>query len=192
MPSAGQFIALSTSSVGVGPGGTTSMVARVAVVGYRGEIMWEAYITPTMPVSDYRTATTGITADNLAPGRTIYFSDVQRHVAMLIEGKILIGHSLWNDLSVLGIPHPAIYTRDLALYQPFRNTLRQPNATIGLQTLVWQFMGRHIGEGAHDPIERARAAIDLYRSASTDWETSIAQGQWPCALPPSSFSRCYG
>ncbi|KAG5653583.1 hypothetical protein H0H81_012090 [Sphagnurus paluster] len=66
-------------------------------------------------------------------GNACTFNAVQHYVAGVIEGKILIGHSIWNDLSgkkfftsaiyiqinhraVLGIPHPAVNTRDVALY----------------------------------------------------------------------------
>lgn len=56
----------------------------------------------------------------------MHFSALQALVAELIKGKILVGHSLWQDLSgmfmprltycdsnsvklpVLGIPHPAV------------------------------------------------------------------------------------
>ena len=134
------------------------------------------------------------------------------------------------------MPHPAIDTRDVALYQvrsvvklffklyvqfikkklfflppiqPFRNALRS-NQIIGLQTLAWQLMSRRCQEGQTHPVsvivltlprlnsipafeklENARAALDIYRSDSEEWERSISQGNWPCALPPSTFSRCY-
>lgn len=44
---------------------------------------------------------------------------------------------------------------------------------------------------AFGKLENARAALDIYRSDSAAWERSISQGNWPCALPPSTFSRCY-
>lgn len=44
---------------------------------------------------------------------------------------------------------------------------------------------------AFEKLENARAALDIYRSDSEAWERSIGQGNWPCALPPSTFSRCY-
>ena len=61
---------------------------------------------------------------------------IQNYASNLFRGKILVGHSLWNDLAgnfhsviindfpcllncclVLGLPHPAVDTRDVALYQ---------------------------------------------------------------------------
>lgn len=166
------------------------------------------------------------------------FKDVQEAVRDLLLNKIIVGHSLWNDLlgeehylwaivllysfffgtevtvhTVLGIPHPAIATRDVALYQPFRNDL--PNQSIGLQTLMWQLMRRRVQErtvdavrigerhwrakaffvvvanAANQQLENARATIDLYRSRATEWESAVSKGKWECQLPPSKFSRYY-
>ncbi|KAF9015081.1 hypothetical protein BDQ17DRAFT_1229133 [Cyathus striatus] len=195
VPTSDQFLALSCSNVGVGPGGTTSMVARVSIVDYRGSVVFDKYVAPTMDVrravTDYRTSATGITQAHLYSGDAWAFSVVQQYVASLIKGKILVGHSLWNDLSVLGIPHPAVATRDVALYQPFRNALRSPHQVVGLQTLAWQLMCRRCQEGQLHPLENARAALDLYRSHADEWEAAVMKGNWPCALPPSTFSRCY-
>jgi RNA exonuclease 4 len=116
--------------------------------------------------------------------------------------------------SVLGIPHPAVNTRDVGLYQPFRNALRTPNQLVRLPTLTFHLMGRRCQEGQQNPVrsvifklwtarrapayswrpeqmENARAALDLYRSHANEWETAIRDGQWPSALPPNTFSRCY-
>ena len=68
-------------------------------------------------VSDYRTSTTGITAAQLtssisrhctitldstempSTGNALTFSAIQQYVASVVEGKVLVGHSIWNDLS---------------------------------------------------------------------------------------------
>lgn len=103
------------------------------------------------------------------------FNDVQHQVADLIKDKVIVGHSLWNDLSgrlpwhmfqeavatgsnsrfpysVLGIPHPAVNTRDVALYQPFRNALRSPNQLVRLSTLTFHLMGRRCQESQQNPV----------------------------------------
>ncbi|KAG6334040.1 hypothetical protein ID866_5043 [Astraeus odoratus] len=143
-----------------------------------------------MDVSDYRSSTTGIEPHHLHSRDTPPFDRVQQHVAELIKGKVIVGHSLWNDLSVLGIPHLAVATRDVALYLPFRNALRS-NQPVGLQTLMWHLMCRRCQDGHHHPVENARASLDLYRTVATEWEGAVSTGNWPCSLPPSSFSRCY-
>ncbi|KIM75408.1 hypothetical protein PILCRDRAFT_79081 [Piloderma croceum F 1598] len=191
IPTKDQFLSISCINVGVGPGGTTSMLARVSIVNYIGEKVLDAFVAPTMPVTDYRTPTTGISAEHLNSDAAIAFNALQQHVANMIKGKIIVGHSLWNDLSVLGIPHPAVATRDVALYVPFRNALSSPNQIIGLQTLMWHLMSRRIQDQQQNPLENARAALDLYRSHSTEWESAVSGGNWPSALPPSTFSRCY-
>ncbi|KAL4069675.1 hypothetical protein V8B97DRAFT_613109 [Scleroderma yunnanense] len=190
-PARDQILSLSCTNVGVGPGGTTSMLARVAVVDYKGNIVLDTFVSPTMEVGDYRTTTTGIEPAHLLSADTPSFERVQQHVADLIKGKVIVGHSLWNDLSVLGIPHPAVATRDVALYQPFRNALRSPTQVVGLQTLMWHLMCRRCQDGHLHPVENARAALDLYRSVAVEWEGEISAGVWPCFLPPSTFSRCY-
>lgn len=84
IPSNDQIIALSCSNVGVGPGGTTAMLAyvslsfcllrchltclissRVSIVNFRGNVILDTFVAPTMQVSDYRTSTTGIEACHL-------------------------------------------------------------------------------------------------------------------------------
>ncbi|KAJ7587415.1 ribonuclease H-like domain-containing protein [Mycena floridula] len=193
MPSKAVYT-MSCLTIGIGPGGTTSMLARVAIVNYQGQTVLDTYVVPTMKVTDYPTATTGIQLSHLTGNNAIQFSVVQEHVANLLKGNILVGHSLWNDLSVLGIAHPAVDTRDIGLYQPFRNTLRSPNHIISLWTLARQlidlcfYLDSHL---IHCQLENARTILDLYRTQQQDWETVIAHGTWPCALSPSSYSRCY-
>ncbi|KAJ7587275.1 ribonuclease H-like domain-containing protein [Mycena floridula] len=190
MPSKGVYT-MSCLTVGIGPGGTTSMLARVAIVDYQGQTVLDTYVVPTMKVTDYRTATTGIQPSHLTGNNATQFSVVQEHVANLLKGNILVGHSLWNELSVLGIAHLAVDTRDIGLYQPFRNALRSPNHIVSLWTLAWQLMRRRSQHQESNPLENARTILDLYRTQQQDWETAIAQGTWPCAPSPSSYSRCY-
>ncbi|KAF9787301.1 ribonuclease H-like domain-containing protein [Thelephora terrestris] len=185
-----RYIALSTQSVGVGPAGSTSMLARVVIVGYRGTTLMNEFVKPTLPISDYRTNVTGIVPGILESDDAVPFDEIQARVAMHIADKIIIGHSLWNDLSVIGLPHRAVDTRDVALYRPFRETLRM-NQLVGLPTLMWHFMNREIQKERVDPLENARALMDLYRSAETDFEGPISGGEWPFHLPPENFARCY-
>ena len=38
------------------------------MVDFRGQVVLDTYVCPTMPVTDYRTATTGIEVAHLSPG----------------------------------------------------------------------------------------------------------------------------
>ena len=74
VPTGDKFLALSCTNVGVGHGGTTSMLAyvlflssptqphspipsRVAIVNYHGEIVVDTFVAPTMPITDCRSST---------------------------------------------------------------------------------------------------------------------------------------
>lgn len=65
------MIAYVTVIVDVAPSDTLSFalfLRRIAVVDYRGQTIYSAYVQPTNTVTDYRTSQTGITPDHLKPG----------------------------------------------------------------------------------------------------------------------------
>ncbi|KAI0932515.1 hypothetical protein AcW2_001121 [Taiwanofungus camphoratus] len=188
--SSGKYVAVAAQVVYYGIISRLPMVARVTMSDYRGAVILDTFVRPTQPISDYRTAETGLQPVILASAPT--FIDVQRQVAALIKDKILIGYSLWHFLSVMGLSHPAIDTRDVALFMAFRRSLRsRANVILPLVTLVNRFMGRNIGLHGELPLEHARAALDLFRSSEQIWENIIASGSWPCALPPAAYSNCF-
>lgn len=165
------------------------MLARVSVVDTQGIALYDAYVQPTSKVESYRFATTGLDASYFV--NAVPFEEAQLTVARWLAGKIVVGHQLWLDLQVLGLPHPAVDTRDVSLYLPFRVSLKRPNEILGLPTLVWHLMRRKIQAGFLDSSENARAAMDLYQSYNREWEDSVREDLWPCALPPVAFARHY-
>lgn len=46
--------------------------------------------------------------------------EVQRQVREIIKGRVLVGHSVQGDLTVLKLTHPKDKIRDTGLYEPFR------------------------------------------------------------------------
>ncbi|KAG8852105.1 hypothetical protein FRB96_008906 [Tulasnella sp. 330] len=184
-----EIIGLSTIHVGCGVGGTMAMLGRVSLIDKRGQVLYDAFVKPTSTVSSYRTATTGLDASYFVDA--LPFQEVQVAVAAWLNDRLVVGYQLWLDFQVLGLSHPAYETRDVALYLPFRNALNRPNDLIGLGSLIWLLMRRKIQAEYQDPLENARAALDLYRSEEEQWERYAKVGQWPCALPPPQFSRCY-
>ncbi|KAF8807236.1 hypothetical protein BYT27DRAFT_7100261, partial [Phlegmacium glaucopus] len=164
------------------------MVARVSLVDGWGHILLDSYVRPTHPVEDYRTSETGLNYLHICNAPE--FVDIQERVARIIKNKILVGHRIWNFLSVLGLSHPALNTRDLALFRPLRKKL-QSRSVIDLSTLVYIFMGRDIGLDHEDSLEFSRAAMCLFRSCEDTFEGIIATGAWPCDLPPSVYAENY-
>lgn len=66
---------------------------------FRPVLSMKRVIEGSLQITNYRTATTGIEPHHLTGHDAMPFDTVQQLVANLISGKILVGHSLWNDLS---------------------------------------------------------------------------------------------
>ncbi|XP_040322535.1 RNA exonuclease 4-like, partial [Herpailurus yagouaroundi] len=61
-------LAIDCEMVGVGPEGEESVAARVSIVNQHGKCVYDKCIKPTQPVTDYRTAVSGIRPENLKQG----------------------------------------------------------------------------------------------------------------------------
>lgn len=53
-------VALDCEMVGTGPGGCCSELARCSILDYHGNILYDDYVRPCQPVTDYRTPWSGI------------------------------------------------------------------------------------------------------------------------------------
>ena len=56
----GKYIAMDCEMVGVGRDGAESALARVSIVNYNGEQVYDSYVLPKEQVVDWRTAVSGI------------------------------------------------------------------------------------------------------------------------------------
>lgn len=113
-----KFLAMDCEMVGIGYEGNDHMLARVSVVNKFGDCVYDKFVKAREEVVDYRTKISGIRREDLLNAED--FSTVQKEIAELIRGKILVGHSLKNDLSVLFLSHPKRSIRDTSRYKPFR------------------------------------------------------------------------
>ncbi|KAJ9662391.1 3'-5' exonuclease [Coniosporium apollinis] len=165
----GKYIALDCEMVGTGPPpALDSQLARVSLVNYHGHQLYDSYVLPTIPITDYRTAVSGITPALLRKGYARPFAEVQRDVAELISGRILVGHALKNDLGVLVLSHPRRDIRDTARHPKFR-ALSMGKAP-SLKRLASEVLGVEIQGGQHSSIEDARATMALFREEKEAFE----------------------
>lgn len=169
-------LALDCEMVGVGPQGDESMLARVSLVNQFGKCVYDKYVKPTQPVTDYRTAVSGIRPENLAQGEE--FEIVQKEVAALLKGRILVGHALHNDLKVLFLGHPKKKVRDTQKYRPFRSQVKSGRPSLKL--LAEKILGLPVQQAEHCSVQDAQAAMRLYISVKREWE-SLARDRHPSA-----------
>ena len=164
---AGKYIAIDCEMVGVGPTPETdSALARISLVNYHGHQLYDSFVLPKEAVTDYRTHVSGITPQLLQSARTL--EGVQADVAKLLDGKILIGHAIKNDLAALLLGHSKRDIRDTSRYPPFRQLAA--GRTPGLKKLAREILGVDIQGGEHSSIEDARATMLLFRREKDGFE----------------------
>ncbi len=166
------FIALDCEMVGIG---RRSVLAEVAIVDYDGDLIYHAYVKPPVgqTVTNYRTEFSGITEEKLKSGKS--FLKVQADIVKILEGKILVGHALENDLKALGLRMDPEYVRNTAHTQMFQTFGRYGQfQSQSLKYLAKRYLGKEIQEGSHNPAEDARTAMALFRMFESDWNAKQA------------------
>ncbi|KAL4434133.1 hypothetical protein ABPG75_000574 [Micractinium tetrahymenae] len=88
-------------------------------------------------------------------------AEVRRRLAVLLEGRILVGHHLRKDLAALALSHPGEAIRDTLQYRELQG---RRGSGRKLADLSAERLGRRIQAPGqrHSPREDAQAAMDLY------------------------------
>ncbi|WKA12051.1 hypothetical protein VitviT2T_029480 [Vitis vinifera] len=161
-------VAMDCEMVGVGSEGNKSALGRVTLVNKWGNVIYDEYVRPVEWVVDFRTEISGIRPRDLKKAKD--FQTVQRQVAELIKGRLLVGHALRNDLKALLLSHPKVDMRDTSECELF---LKEERRRVALRHLAAEFLGVKIQNGEHCPVEDARAAMLLYQRNRKQWEKNI-------------------
>ncbi|CAH7338407.1 apoptosis-enhancing nuclease [Phodopus roborovskii] len=174
-PGPSKCIAIDCEMVGTGPRGRVSELARCSVVSYNGDVLYDKYIRPEMPIVDYRTRWSGITRQHMR--KAIPFQVAQKEIIKLLKGKVVVGHALHNDFQALKYVHPRSQTRDTT-HVP--NLLSQPSshtrARVSLKDLALHLLHKKIqvGHQGHSSVEDATTAMELYKLVEVQWEQQEA------------------
>jgi len=169
-PCSTAIIAMDCEMVGVGRYGKKSMLARCSIVNFRGEVLYDKFVKPMERVTDYRTDFSGIRPQDLRGPNTVSFSLCQKEVSKILERRVLVGHSISNDLHCLYLSHPKHLIRDTAYYKPLC-----PKGPRALKTLARTILGKTIQTGEHDSVEDARSTLEIYKKVMDKWESKIQQ-----------------
>lgn len=155
----GKYIAIDCEMVGTGERGSVSALARVSVVDFHGRQVYDSYVRPTERVTDWRTWVSGVAPKHMATARE--FEVVQREIAALLKGRILVGHDIRNDLEVLHLDHPRKDIRDTARFSGFKKYGNGPKPA--LRKLAMELLNVEIQTGQHSSLEDARVTMLLFR-----------------------------
>ncbi|XP_034729567.1 interferon-stimulated 20 kDa exonuclease-like 2 [Etheostoma cragini] len=180
-----KFLAIDCEMVGTGPKGSISQLARCSLVSYDGDVVYDKFINPSMPVTDYRTRWSGIRRSDLVHATP--YAEARKEILRLLMGKVVIGHAVHNDFKVLGYSHPGALTRDTS-----RIPLLNEKAGFGVQEcaslkrLTKAIFNRDIqtGRKGHSSVEDARATMELYKVVEEEWERKLAS-------KPNQANQCH-
>jgi RNA exonuclease 4 len=170
-----EYVAMDAEMVGVGPHGCQSALARITMVDWNNEIIYDRFIRPDRHITDYRTFVSGITEADLFDNKeAVDLATCRQEVLDILDGKVLVGHALKNDMKALGIQHCWQKTRDTAKYEPFMK-IRFDDGILWprkLKELCQEKLQREIQRPGqpHSAYEDALAALDLYKMVRTKWE----------------------
>lgn len=178
------IVAMDCEMVGIGMDGLDSMLARVTIIDWNHNVIYDKYVKPQHPVIDFRTHVSGITKENLESENAIDFTKCRRQVNNIIHNKIVVGHGLTNDFQSLQMIHPWYMTRDTAYYQPFMKikSTAQHNQSCyycprKLKELSIELLQMNIQGQSHSSIEDSIASLELYKLVQIQFEQQI---QYQC------------
>ncbi|KAL4646766.1 Interferon-stimulated 20 kDa exonuclease-like 2-like [Arapaima gigas] len=170
-----KYLAIDCEMVGTGPKGCQNELARCSIVSYNGDVVYDRYIKPTAPVTDFRTRWSGITRAHLKNAKP--FTQARNEILKILKGKVVVGHAIHNDFKSLSYSHPSSLTRDTSRI-PLLNKKagfpeRQPAS---LKKLTKALLNRDIqaDRSGHSSVEDARAAMELYKIVEVEWENALS------------------
>ncbi|XP_055350508.1 LOW QUALITY PROTEIN: uncharacterized protein LOC129597091 [Paramacrobiotus metropolitanus] len=136
-----------------------SELTRISIVNERLQIIYDTYVKPYNPITNYLTRYSGITKAILDPVKT-RLPQVQDAIRKILPSDaILCGQSLNGDLSALEMTHP--YVIDTSVIY---NLKGNPRAKTSLKNLSQIFLSKSIQESekkGHDSVEDSRTTMEL-------------------------------
>ncbi|KAL3497041.1 hypothetical protein BJX62DRAFT_221562 [Aspergillus germanicus] len=184
----GKYVGIDCEMVGVGPNpDNDSALARVSIVDYNGDQVYDSYVRPKEMVTDWRTHVSGIAPKHMIDARSL--EQVQKEVAEILNGRILIGHALRNDLDALLLSHPKRDIRDTSKHPPYRKIAG--GGSPRLKILASELLGLQIQGGAHSSVEDAKATMLLYRRDKDEFEREHLK-KWPVRVVPEEKEKGEG
>ncbi|GAM89503.1 hypothetical protein ANO11243_075420 [Dothideomycetidae sp. 11243] len=166
---AGRYLALDCEMVHTAA--SPSTLARVSIVNYHLQLIYDTYVLPPDAVVDYRTPVSGIRPFDLRKGYARPAETVKKDIAALLKGRVLVGHALRNDFEALALQHPGCATRDTARAAAFRAMAN--GGAPALRELTRRVLGVDIQGGEHCSVVDARATMELYKREKKSMDDEV-------------------
>ncbi|XP_015227017.1 PREDICTED: interferon-stimulated 20 kDa exonuclease-like 2 [Cyprinodon variegatus] len=169
-----KYLAIDCEMVGTGPKGSISKLARCSIVSYDGDVVYDKFIKPDVPITDFRTPWSGIRPRDLF--KATPYAEARREILRLLMGKIIIGHAIHNDFKALSYTHPFSLTRDTSKIPLLNQKAGFPEKQVAsLKRLTKAIFNRDIqtGKKGHSSVEDAKATMELYKVVEEEWERTL-------------------
>lgn len=92
-------------------------------------------------------------------------------MAKILDGRILVGHAIHNDLKILLLDHPKRNTRDTQKYKPFKKIVKSGRPA--LKVLCREILNVKVQQGEHSSVQDAQATMRLYTLVKKKWEADL-------------------
>ena len=135
-----------------------SELARISIVNEELECVYDTYVKPGAPVTDYRTMYSGITEKTLKDVTTT-LQDVHEKLKSLLPPRcIFAGHSLENDFHAMKLTHPYVIDTSYIVTPHVTPFFKPKLKKLSMELLSSEIQG---GTDGHDSIEDAAACMKL-------------------------------
>lgn len=157
------------------------LLAQAVVVDWRGDVLYNRYVRIREPVVDYATRYSGIRPYDVslyAPN-TAEFEEVRNAVRDLlkVDGRVLVGHALVNDMRALNLDVPPERRRDT------QRLLRRICKRTSLASLAYDLLGiPSLQSVEHNAVQDARATVAVYLRVANAITNALRTSDVPCEL----------
>ena len=80
-----KYVGIDCEMVGIGPEGKQSALARVSIVDFDGNILYDEYVRPPSYVTDFRTQWSGIRKKDLRQGTALTLAEVLNYLSIYLS-----------------------------------------------------------------------------------------------------------